>query len=280
MHSRRRYGLWDRIALDAEHRIRLASPRLVPALGRRHRWINRARATQTRQALASGGSRGNWVFAPYFLAMFLPATLMDKTPPLFRVAVIIALAVMAALLTIRGMIEAYTHDPRHVLLRRRRERLLADAPSWHEADILQYRRAFWLRELAYRRFHTQFLLASCSAYGLPVMLLPIVLIAGVLALSLVPTWAPILRMDPIHAALSFAPPVVVLFLMGPAWWSIRRCKRVHRSLIENNCPECDYPQPSGVRVVASDGKTVEFGPRACPECGEPWPRIPPDMIGR
>ncbi len=94
------------------------------------------------------------------------------------------------------------------------------------------------------------------------------------------------------AVVSVAPrgwgwPLFVTLLGGAVLWVVMRfwreqtrggmSLRVWRALSEPACPRCGYDlsglDPLG--TFASHG--VATGPDACPECGTPWPLVPPAM---
>jgi len=55
--------------------------------------------------------------------------------------------------------------------------------------------------------------------------------------------------------------------------------RLRKSLKEQTCPECAYPQPDGMIAHDTQERAVHLGPAFCSECGTPWPLVPPDSVG-
>jgi hypothetical protein len=54
----------------------------------------------------------------------------------------------------------------------------------------------------------------------------------------------------------------------------RRRRRVFASLVDDTCPTCGYDLSNLASVPIGD-ENVRLGPPACPECGAPWPLVPP-----
>jgi len=53
--------------------------------------------------------------------------------------------------------------------------------------------------------------------------------------------------------------------------------RLARALIDKRCPACDY-NLSGLTALTVSGSTLQHvGPALCPECGAPWPLVPPPV---
>lgn len=64
------------------------------------------------------------------------------------------------------------------------------------------------------------------------------------------------------------------------WLAGRVLRRLDRSAREPVCPDCEYdlsgvPGAFDVKATAN----VPVGPRRCPECGCPWPLVPPPVVG-
>lgn len=77
----------------------------------------------------------------------------------------------------------------------------------------------------------------------------------------------------------FVPPLIPLqplLLVAALTLSIRKVLRIRRALRELGCPDCGYSLAQtrpGLPLPAGVEETV--GPPRCPECGSPWPLVPP-----
>lgn len=71
--------------------------------------------------------------------------------------------------------------------------------------------------------------------------------------------------------------LAIVAIMGLSFESSRNARRnrVRRQLESTNCRKCGYELANLPSVVSIEKASVDFGPKACPECGEAWPRVPP-----
>jgi hypothetical protein len=84
-------------------------------------------------------------------------------------------------------------------------------------------------------------------------------------------WKP----DPIVTGCAM-PFFLVAAMATPLLVGRRRLRRLARSISERTCPDCAYPLASMAdAAVGSLGVVPGLGPRACVECGCPWPLLPP-----
>jgi hypothetical protein len=57
--------------------------------------------------------------------------------------------------------------------------------------------------------------------------------------------------------------------------------RLRAALVRRECPDCAYPLGQIPPGLASDMLSgLDAGPTACPECGAPWPLLPPPTVQR
>lgn len=76
----------------------------------------------------------------------------------------------------------------------------------------------------------------------------------------------------------FFVPFVIAFFAQRRWLGFGTTAMLRRALRDRCCPDCGYEllntkpalEPSVLRVV---------GPKVCPECGSPWPLVPPPKAG-
>lgn len=76
----------------------------------------------------------------------------------------------------------------------------------------------------------------------------------------------------------FFVPLLIAFFAQRRWLGFGTTARLRRTLRDRSCPDCDYGlastkpafEPALLRIV---------GPKACPECGSPWPLVPPPNAG-
>jgi hypothetical protein len=166
-----------------------------------------------------------------------------------------------------GWIAAGGPDRATAILRRARARVLRE-PAEDVAVVLAARRRHWNEEISrwpHRRFNSQRHWID-PAFALAGIATGMVLFAGMIALgSLRIVFTLVLAM--------YVPIMIHL------WWGRRRRKALQRRLFDAlaaaACPDCAY----SMREIA--GRPVEAdiafwpGPRRCPECGSPWPLVPP-----
>lgn len=64
--------------------------------------------------------------------------------------------------------------------------------------------------------------------------------------------------------------------LARSWTAMELVKRARASLRLGRCPDCGYDLAGVPGVSVRDGeRAVSIGPRRCPECGAPWPLLPP-----
>lgn len=73
--------------------------------------------------------------------------------------------------------------------------------------------------------------------------------------------------------------LVTVFVVGAILTQRRYWRRASRFLTEPRCLDCGYGF-AGLeeRLVTWEDLTVNLGPACCPECGAPWPMIPPQPL--
>jgi hypothetical protein len=87
-----------------------------------------------------------------------------------------------------------------------------------------------------------------------------------------------MALGPLLLGYSASLPTLMFLLMPavaiPFFVRMKPMFRLLRSLIHSVCPDCEYPLaelPDAIELP--DG--VRTGPAVCPECGCPWPLVPP-----
>jgi hypothetical protein len=95
-------------------------------------------------------------------------------------------------------------------------------------------------------------------------------------------WDEMFILASLVAAVAFAVAGLVLLAVWIPLHMLRfirrtRCRKaIHRCL----CPDCSYDLhgvPDAIQPDSLDGRHV--GPAKCPECGAPWPLLPPPISG-
>ena len=276
MASRRRYGVWDDIALQGAMIVsgrrvpmpaRLAIPRTRAE--RLHRWLNRSplvfgALTRFEMSLTVG------FVVPLFVASLLWRDI--RTSPLF------AICALTLLPTMRMVLEAIVTDPRLVVFRRERLRVRHAAPKRAVVDMAE-RRRHWTHDLKIhqRQLHTRLFLRSPWSAAFSVAW-------GLVGLPLLAIWTLIpdtLETSALGSAYTLLGSIVLGLLVISAIAQIgtaRRYKRVLASINEEICSDCGYPLPSSPSPATAGSDADLFGPPVCPECGTPWPRIPPTPL--
>lgn len=170
-------------------------------------------------------------------------------------------------------------DPRVVALRHRRTRLATTTLASCErgsaasgaiealAEEILYRREAWKKGLSRPRVLAVAWLHPPAATLMVAGMLCMV-VGGVMSgLSFVRAW-------PTSPCL--IPVAMVACLASSGFIASRLLGRLSESVDGSLCPDCEYELnsvPGALPIAASAG--VPIGPRRCPECGCPWPLIPP-----
>lgn len=269
----RRYGVWDMVALHARVGSRRTRPRRVPSLGHRPTRLQRGLSVP-----------GNWspttlrgvYFIPFSFSIFL---IQIPLIPLSGWIAIVACGVAGALgltFALWGALSILLDDPRCIPIRRKRDRLSAAMGDAQTADELVRRRKFWRLQLDNPDSGAHLTLMRMSWRSLAITLLPLTL---VVLLIFEPIFLPgAIRsrsFRDVSTSVAMMGLCIVLYSVSN-FAASRRKKALHRSTLSNVCPECAYEQPRGTIGRTSDGTLVDFGPPRCPECGTPWPLIPPE----
>lgn len=269
----RRYGVWDMVALHARVGSRRTRPRRVPSLG--HRPTRLQRVLSTRADWSSTAIRSLYTLPFQFSIMTMPISIGLLRGPLAIVAFGVTGA-LGLLFVVLGALSILTPDPRCVLLRRRRERITTAMNQPRTADELVRRRAFWRLQIDNPDSGTLVTLMRTSWWSLLIAVIPLMLVIFIIFEPILMPLA--VRSRSSHDIWSWVGLIGVCggFYVGPLLKASRRKKALHRSTLSNVCPECAYEQPRGTIGRTSDGTLVDFGPPRCPECGTPWPLIPPE----
>ncbi|HYE62545.1 MAG TPA: hypothetical protein VD997_11175 [Phycisphaerales bacterium] len=136
-------------------------------------------------------------------------------------------------------------------LRRRRAYWLAvlEKPKWGHRASFAYMDSQWVGLIPILYFLPQVLpLAGASGWGLPAPYIT----------------APLMLL------------VIPASMLAPMWIGQRRMRRMGAAMKGRACPDCAYPLESAPDAeVRGFGVVTGIGPRACVECGCPWPLVPP-----
>ncbi len=277
--ARRRYGLWDQIALATMLRAEHRSPRFVPRLGagiartdRLRRWLWRRSVARWRVLL--------WglLLVALMAGVFL-GRVEYATHPAFKY---VLLAVYTFLLAWTGwfVVLSFAEDVRWVVIRRSRVAILRDVPAAKAASEVVNRRNTWQADLEAQRHPMRRVLTRRSPWTLLQIALPLALlvvqVANAFASSSTNPAAPPQRMTG-WMMLFFAFVMVTAIATNAVYKAASA--RLSKSLKEQTCPECAYPQPDGMIVHDEQERAVHLGPAFCSECGTPWPLVPPESVG-
>ncbi|MDX2117148.1 MAG: hypothetical protein SFY96_03085 [Planctomycetota bacterium] len=269
----RRYGVWDMVALHARVGSRRTRPRRVPSLGHRPTRLQRGLSVP-----------GNWsptairaiYTLPFQFGVLMPQPAIQMLTGWYSTFAFIAIGALCVFFVLVGTLSILVDDPRCVLLRRRRERITTARNAPKAADKLVQRRKFWRLQIDNPDSGTFVSLMRTSWWSLLIAAVPLVSSLFILV-------GPTLMPGAVRARLSRDIWTwIALIVLGICMYSVpllkasRRKKALHRSTLSNVCPECAYEQPRGTIGRTSDGTLVDFGPPRCPECGMPWPLIPPE----
>jgi hypothetical protein len=80
----------------------------------------------------------------------------------------------------------------------------------------------------------------------------------------------------------YTPPLILFILIAVLVIDLsgikRLVRRARRALERGECPDCGYELGGTKGFVLSDAAgDLNIGPRRCPECGSPWPLLPPPV---
>lgn len=81
--------------------------------------------------------------------------------------------------------------------------------------------------------------------------------------------------------LIFAVYSLIFLALLPLWLVVHllrrnRRNRCRRALSTRRCPDCDYDLSTSDAFPPDQMLSLHVGPRACTECGVPWPLLPPN----
>lgn len=130
------------------------------------------------------------------------------------------------------------------------------------------RRAFWVKQLSHMPRGTRAKIAHSTT--------PLLMPMCMLAMIVYPI-AMYFRVPALGWISPFAP---MLFFWGatmiPIYLGHRRLKRLREALDRPLCPDCGYNLEGLPESKDRCGRPAPgMGPHCCPECGTPWPMIPP-----
>ena len=280
MAHRRRYGLWDQVALATMLRVERRSPRFVPRLGvglartdRIRRWLWRRSVVRWRVPL--------W---PLLLVALTGVVFVGRvayaTHPAFKY-VMLAVCTFGLAWTGWFMRASFADDVRWVVIRRSRVAILRDGPTAKVASEVLNRRNTWQADLEAQRDQIRAVALRRSPWAFLPIAFPLALLVVQIAKAFVSSSqsnlpAPPQRM-PGWMMLIF-PGVLITYVATTAVCKAASA-RLKKSLKEQTCPECAYPQPDGMIAHDEQKRAVHLGPAFCSECGTPWPLVPPESVG-
>jgi hypothetical protein len=73
-------------------------------------------------------------------------------------------------------------------------------------------------------------------------------------------------------------PLLIVFFAARRWLGFGTTAALQRTLRNRCCPDCGYDLVT-VKPAFEPSMLHVIGPRACPECGSPWPLVPPPNAG-
>lgn len=80
---------------------------------------------------------------------------------------------------------------------------------------------------------------------------------------------------PLVAASACVAPVFLILIAALVAAHLLRPSRIRaRRLTKLRCPACEYDLHDLPEALPAAAAGYLIGPRRCPECGEPWPRVP------
>lgn len=167
-------------------------------------------------------------------------------------------------------------DVRCIISAHERKHLMQSPDRRRIAVAIALRRSAWLAWLneSHKRVNLMQVFRSAAWRAL--------LVAGLFLSTGVELWKQ-RRFDvaksssgPLHSVLVFSNTLLTVLVIVAGYRILARIhKRLVNSLSDRHCPDCEYSLEPGETVSPEPGVTVEFGPARCPECGTPWPRVPP-----
>jgi hypothetical protein len=75
----------------------------------------------------------------------------------------------------------------------------------------------------------------------------------------------------------FALVIFAPFALGYFMW-FRMRRRARAAFNDRACPDCGFPLNGIPNTRSTIQPSLDLGPARCPECGSPWPLIPPAIL--